>query len=1111
MFKKTLISLAVASSLGLTGCFDSAGSGSQNANPEPKVNNPDIDGKTWPVFNPITSEVPIPSDLNFDQEAQDGSFGIDGDETNPVIGALNKLSGASTVAPAVVRMSGDIDIDSVDSRAFIPNPAFDPEADPQTELPVIPNPNQNVFLIELAYASGEPVRALSAGEPPTIPLAVTFQLAAGQDPLGTGEDLQGRNREQAIGYLMELAESPAYDHDVVELNGDSAIRVRPNTPLNPLSRYVVVVTDGIEDVNGDAIVGSPSYQNLGEEDEPLGNNALAPVKTLITGFWENISTNYFALNNSSREGAGLAALGKDNIALSYSFTTSEDKKVLSHIANPANWISDQLERQVKVGAAGLRAAAATVFEAQASGEPSGLDPERFGLPETATDEQVQAAVVAALGKDPENDVVEPSDFLRPGNDDPTSFGFGDTSYFVQVATSGFTPSEVLGSDFGDCDALDGKQKFDCVGATAEAGFGIAGIEFPIPEARDFGIDSTNDALSVSAVLSSLDVEAGDIDVHQGFIELPQYISVPDANQTGPTSSIRTQSWQPDSGLAAILGDQLDATIPQEDSDVSSVLNYNFPFPTLQDDVRVPMLVITPNGENPADDSGTPLIPVIFQHGITTDRSAALAFGTQLVASAEEAGLSLAVFAIDQPLHGVSPFTLEDQESLALTLLVQGGVVDQPELDDEGNPIVTPETQATIDTVIAGEFPAQILTAIALGLEPLDASPDTPCEDARFDGMPDGAGGTVSGERSFDEAVGNVLAGQCDDVIVGAGEDPVNAPALGLAFSLDTTVANAGSTIPGLEPANTATGYVEGEINERHYGYTADPDNNPMAMDFEEGVGSSGSLFINLTNFLNSRDILRQGSIDLMNLAATINGMDGVTGNGVNFVGHSLGTLNGGAFVGAATASGNEDLLVASSHLLTPVAGTTRLLENSPSFAPTILGGLQVAAGLSQGDADLETFLNVNQATLDAVDPINFANELAVSNTVLAQVEGDRTTPNAADTRYGEDKGPLDITFPNGLRVQSPAAPLSGSEALALIMGAKATEEPLDTPMITRYETGVHGTPVLPQEEIAEPGDVLKDRTIAAGGEVIVSTEDAQTTFGTMIEQTIQLIGTTIPD
>ncbi len=1083
MFKKTLISLAVASSVGLTGCFDSGSTGA-NANPDYQISNPDFTGKTWPIFNPITSEIPVPSDLNFDQEAQDGSFAVSGDMNNPVIGALNNLSGASTVAPAVLRFNGDINPDSVDSRAFIPNPAFVSPTETPTQLPAIPNPNQNVFLIELTYASGEPVRALSAGEPPTIPLAITFQVAAGLDPLGSGTDLSARNQAAAAGYLAELAASPTYDHDVVELNGDSAIRVRPNKPLNPLSRYIVVVTDGVTDLNGDAIVGSPSYQSLGDEEQPLGNPALAPVKTLITGFWENISTNYFALNNSSRAGAGLPALNAEDIALSYSFTTSEDKKVLSHIANPANWISDQLERQVKVGAAGLRAAAAAVFSAQATGEESGLDPERFGLPETATDAEVQAAVVTALGKDPATEVVEVTDFLRPGNTDPTSFGFGDVSFYVGDAVDNFTPSEALGdANFTPCDALEDKAKFNCVGATAEAGFGLAGIEFPTASVRDIDLGSgPADALSVSAVLSSLDIGPGEVSVHQGFIELPQYIAVPDSTETGITSSIRTQSWRPDVGLAAVVGNQLDATIPQEDSDVSDVLNYNWPFPDLQGEVQVPMLVITPAGADPTV-GGSDLIPVIFQHGITTDRSAALAFGSQLVAAAQNLPqpLNLAVFAIDQPLHGVAPFTAEQQLELAETLieaavvdaLLPMGIEDIDELPEESAQQIRSQAMSVAETLapaaVAALDTADPLASFTTQVEAVEASLEAP--------------GLITGDPTY-PATATVLL---------------------------RTVENAGSTIPGLTPASTETGVVAG-VNERHYGFTAGSDGNPIAMDFEDGVGSSGSLFINLTNFMNSRDILRQGSVDLMNLTATLNSspeLPGLTNNGVLFIGHSLGTLNGGAFVGAALNSGESDLMVAGAHLLTPVAGTTRLLENSPSFAPTILGGLQAAAGLTQGDADLETFLNVNQAMLDSVDPINFAHELAVSNTVLAQVDGDRTTPNAADTRYGEDNGPLNITFPNGLTVDSPAAPLSGSEALAAIMGAEGIT-PADTladiPAITRYPFGVHSTPVLPQEEIAEQGDVLQNRTIAVGGEVIVSAEDAEAAFGAMIQKTLELLG-----
>ena len=82
MFKKTLISLAVASSVGLTGCFDSGETGA-NANPDYQITNPDFTGKTWPIFNPITSELPIPNDLIFDSEQGDGTFGV-GDTSPPV-------------------------------------------------------------------------------------------------------------------------------------------------------------------------------------------------------------------------------------------------------------------------------------------------------------------------------------------------------------------------------------------------------------------------------------------------------------------------------------------------------------------------------------------------------------------------------------------------------------------------------------------------------------------------------------------------------------------------------------------------------------------------------------------------------------------------------------------------------------------------------------------------------------------------------------------------------------------------------------------------------------------------------------------------------------------
>jgi protein involved in sex pheromone biosynthesis len=43
MYKKTLLTLAVASALGLSGCFDEADSGARNANPNFQITDTTID------------------------------------------------------------------------------------------------------------------------------------------------------------------------------------------------------------------------------------------------------------------------------------------------------------------------------------------------------------------------------------------------------------------------------------------------------------------------------------------------------------------------------------------------------------------------------------------------------------------------------------------------------------------------------------------------------------------------------------------------------------------------------------------------------------------------------------------------------------------------------------------------------------------------------------------------------------------------------------------------------------------------------------------------------------------------------------------------------------
>ncbi|MCL7943997.1 hypothetical protein [Marinobacter sp. ATCH36] len=957
MFKKTLISLAVASSLGLTGCFDSAGSGSSNANPNPQISNPEIDGKTWPFFNPVTSNLPLPNDLIFGSDDEntsineaDGSFRV-ADTSPPVTTALNQLSGASTIAPPVVRFNGQIDEDSVDSRAFI-------LTDPEDPTSLVPNPGQNVFLIELEYASGDPVLGLGEGESPSIPLAVTAQTNPG-----------------AL-VAADIANNPEYVAEVVELDGTSAIRINPTKPLNPFTRYLVVVTNEVLDVNGDPIIQDPVYRDVANPERPLGNaTALAPVRQIVDGFWEKIASAYFGLPNSVRQQQGVDPLDEQSIALSYSFTTSNDQEVLQYIADPKEFLMDTILGSI-----------------------------RFD------------AVTAA----------------REG---------GETD---------FATLKQIGQD-----AVDGAE--EAVSGQAESLVGALEALLPTPANRSSSatFEDPQDVTQVSAIASQF-VDFGEVNLVQGTIDLPYYLGVPTGTSDAEGSVINTQSWVANSDLAAVAGDLLDAELAQSEPDVSKVVNYRFPFPAKSADVTVPIMVLYPADYDADSD---PLETIMYMHGITTDRSTALTFGSALANAS-----NVAVVVIDQPLHGVTPFSEADQTELAETLAenLPGGATDE-------------SVQALIEGVAAIGFVIENNPAV-----------DTPQEAEAFI-----QNVTAPGAATPDE----------DDATY-----PLVTTARSLR-SLENTVANAGSTVPGLAKTD----------NERHFDFTASASNTPTAMSGTSG--ESGSLFINLTNFTNSRDKNRQAVVDLLNVRASLIGLDfdgedgaDLDADTVYFAGHSLGTIVGAPFVAVANESSNTDDDIVAAQLLTPGAGIVRLLENSPAFAPQILGGLQAAAGLEQGDANLETFFNVFQAALDSTDPINFAASLNASETpvLLSQVNGDTVIPNDALAN------PLGDAFDAYLSGTEPFAALLNATSvtnanevnLGIENGPLAGVEgvPLANAAITRYIEGTHGTPVLPE------GGPLDERVFAemirqtvtvnatGGGAVILNFMEQDTDITEIVQQ-----------
>jgi len=1036
MFKKTLISLAVASSLGLTGCFSGSNSGG-NDNPKPQYAG-DALNTTYPLFNPAKRQIPTPTDLSF-SGSLDGTFKLDlTADSSPVEIALDSLSGASTVDPITIKTSGQIDKSSL-------------------------KPNQNIFLIPVKYASGDPIQGLSNQEPPTVDLAKVAKT----------------------NFIV----------DVIDVDDSTAIRITPTEPLAPNTRYVVGITNGVKDGSGKSIGQDPVYANVtgeGTETDPnfgLVNAALAPIRSLVNKFWEPTVSGFAAAISN-----GANKLSANDIAMSYSFTTSNDIMVTRYIAYPENWLRDQLEGFVRVSTAKKVVGAALFASGQDLEEAAPSPLTGFQKWDLNRDGSIDSKDFDVNG----DGSVSTADFLFV-NTSPANFGYKDVEAAVQGALATFEPSTALNNAaLAPCDTPNSQtgnyeygplgsfeDQFACVaaglGAAIDQALAGQGIEIAEPDSRAITVGASAPAQTKSAILATVPGSEF-VAVSESSITLPYYLGLP-SNVNG--APIQTQAWKADTTFAAALNQQFaqaGLVIPQG-AGLSEVVNAIFPFPAAEGDTEVPMLVLHPDFSTAAF-AGSPLenatlsTPgaitdvVIFQHGITTDRSAALAFGSALVASGIQQNKRIAVVAIDQPLHGIAPATLEDKEELSATLLMSL------------NPGLT-------------ELQIQQLTALILAGD-----------------APTLAGALFQTQTPTQEQVGQAA------VLIG-------------------TVDNAGSTIPGLAPQSTATGYDANGINERHFGWASNSDfdrtlpvgqgNLPWApMQFNpapevEEPGASGDLFINLGNFLNSRDNLRQGVLDLLNLRASLPVEVGAFANAkFHFVGHSLGTINGNAFVVAANSGDREDLKIENSHLMTPASGVVRMLENSPSFAPTILAGLkQTDSELTQASNNLQSFFTVFQAAIDTVDPINMVDELQGSNTLISQVDGDRTTINAAFDFYIEGSGTnweagykpfvTDALQVVGLNIDSQSpAPLAGSEPLAAWIAAGSFAEGL--PAITRYAEGTHGTPVLPLAEATEAPnfaefefDFLKDRTLALTETQVVSTANASLMFSGLVGQTLQMI------
>jgi len=891
MLSKSLLSLAIAASLvGMSGCNISSTADNdavdntpvESGTPEYIAENAATLGTTYPLFNPAKStpigllEVPITSDLLYqgtaDVDGADGTLpltlgnpALGEDGYNPIFSAAADLDGFSTTAQIDIPFSAALQAASVSAA--------------------------NIFLIPLNY--DDPLTgtlntaAPISGNPAAVEASV---ITYGTGAVAEVVAVAATDSTPAIAAVAAVPAVPAVT------GAGNVLRISPSTPLQPATRYLMVLTNGIKDSNGKPVIASPTYNLLSSSTDFLTGSDAATVskkalQTAINSF-EDLAEGFFTA-------AGLSYT-RDDVVYAFSFTTGGTTAVLESMAAPANFV-----------AAAVSAEAGAAFN--------------ITLPT-----KYRHAMETSL------QVTTPGDITAAATATLTSLA---TDAAIGGAVDKATATAVLASLQADALAK-GLITAESDAAAIQVAQGTllgalatihSAIPSPAPRVADFdGVKAGSfDDLIGATVLGNATATGGAGSVSSGTIKLPYFNGTPDLATNAATAALVFNGWTADDTLGTDLADVLAAaSVPSAAvANPSTNVTRLFPLAKLQSWQDVPVTVVY----SEAGCASGSYIPVIFQHGITSNRKSGFGVAAQLLA----ANPCYATVSIDLPQHGLIP----------------------------------------TDAVLMG---------------------------------------------------------------------------------------NLGETTGG----------------QRHFGLKADASGLPTGM---TGTGdSSGAMYIQIPSFQGTRDNNRQAVIDLLNLNASLQFMDfssdGTSGDfkmdKVYFIGHSLGAILGTSFAAVNNTVGNKGYVagcttcnntlpeVTAVMLSNPGGGFVKLLEHSAAFGPTIVGGIGAlgsSAGLDlgQGTSLFELTANIFQATMDSVDPLNFAAKLKASGTPILTFEIAGNTDNASDLVV-----PIDAV--ENARAPSLPAPLAGTEPLVTELGltaVAATQTDADTNLqvLVRFNDGEHSS------------------------------------------------------
>ena len=616
----------------LTGCLESGGQTDKNANPTYNVGSPNILAEgTSPIFRPLETQFPLPSDpLFYLNKELDGTMLNGTDPDNPVTTGLGFVDGNSVFAPFDIKMSDSLDPNqTLDARNFV-----------EIDGEVVPNPDQNVFILEMDFPSGDAVFPQD-GEVAGIVVMDRYRLA---------KRLKAQGRTLQADEILEqlLEERFRVDIITVDLSGpagepggapNNAVRIQPLAPLNPKTKYAVALGNEIVDKNGDPLVAENRFNSASNPDFVLGNPQLMPLRmsVLPARAW---ASEFFHFKRQEG-GPEAEATTFDDVTFAISFTTTAVEDVLLANAAPAAWFRQHLMMERKQAVIRELIAGNVNVSGQAlsgvSEEDQQINSELFRL---LTDEEFRLyneELATLLAEANASDMtLRYNDLVESGSTDR------QLAYTLQAAAVAAVEAVT-----------------DVSGRATQLAQEAAEL-LDLPKAHQGGSDSPvrffsqKEGGDINPALEQVAIEIPifpDVTVtprvYEGEITLPYYQSLPDGTDGRP---LQTGSWLPADFSA-------NPNLPQAKSDRVS---YRFPFAQKQGDVTVPIVVAAPDPSQISNLDPTLEFPVIiYQHAATQDRSAILPMATAagLLCLSEgvplqNSGDCFITVGIDLPLNGV---------------------------------------------------------------------------------------------------------------------------------------------------------------------------------------------------------------------------------------------------------------------------------------------------------------------------------------------------------------------------------------------------------------------------------------------------------------------------